>query len=325
VSLQLRSPAEFYIKYLVIHPDAYTTEQIRKRLLRESLDFIGDEYIDRVREEMPRMPNPFYPTDEHHLPSHMYICEQQINRIFIPDRTMRNVLTLVRLPRAKLQIETMLYGGQAHAITAAAVSRVCRTHCVAEDIALFMHYFCNYNLLDVLDIRRLNDWRDSITARDVLEFQGMEKSIKRTSYKDPRRIVAEMPQSPCAAFAAQMALGIMPPVAKIAERVEEIALLGAQRAHEAILENGPGAHEKFMMFASGSQRVSEVSQSIAKPNDALKNMSVSMRTSPTKAPTVQALTEGRHTVDMLPAKETTDGEDDGPDFDTDPSDTNGPG
>jgi hypothetical protein len=324
VSFQLSSPAEFYIKYLVIHPDGYTVEQIKKRLLRESLDFIGDEYLERVREEMPRVPVPFYPTDEHHMPSNMYICDQQIDRLFIPDRTMRTALMLLRLPRAKLQIETMIGSGQAHAITAAAVSRMCRVTCAADDIALFMHYFCNINLLDVLDMRRLHDLRDAIIERDIPEFKGRAASLKRTSYKDPRRIVSEMPWSPCTAFAAQVALGIMPPVAKIAERIDEVALLGVQRAHEAILDNGPAAFEKYAMFAGGSQRINEVSQSIAKPNDALKNLPISLRTDPVKAPTIQELTGGRHTVEMLPTKEVADGEDDGPDFDTDPSDTNGP-
>ena len=325
MSSRLRSPAEFYIKYLVIHPDGYSTEDIKERLLDESLDYIGPKYIDRLRKNMPKVPNPFYPTDAYHRQSYMYVCEQQIDRLFIPDSSMRRTLTLLRHAQAKLQIETMIGGGEPAVLIAAAVSRACRVHCTADDIKLFTHYFCDFRALDALDRRRLCDLRDKVMARDVEEFKDMEKSLRRTSYKDPRRIVAEMPQSPCAMFAAQLALGIMPPIAKIAERVEEVALLGIQRAHEAALDNGPGAHEKYAMFSGGSQRAVEVSQTIAKPNDALKGLGdIALRTSLKVAPTIHEITGGRHTVDMLPAKEMQDGEDDGPDFDTDPSDTNGP-
>ena len=42
------SPAELYVKYLVCHPDGYTTDAIRDIVRGQDLDYPSDDYVDRI-------------------------------------------------------------------------------------------------------------------------------------------------------------------------------------------------------------------------------------------------------------------------------------
>ena len=325
MSSRLLSPAQAYIKYLVVHPDGYTTADIRERLLDEGLDFVSDQYIERVRKKMPPLPRPFYPQDPWHVPSFAYTSEQQINRMFVPDAMMRVAKDLLLRPRVKEQVEAMVINGQPYSRIASAVTMEYKVYCTADAVGIFVHYFWNVLLLNLGQLRLLLDLRQSILEESIPEFRGKSAALKRMYYKDASRIAADMPRSPCGATSTQLALGISPPMQSVLERLEELAQRGLHRAEQAVQMLGPDAAEEYATWLSGAYTCVQIAQLIAKPNDNLKGLSaIALRTDPTPAPTIRELSQGRHTVDILPTKENP--HDDGADeVEPDPGEPDGGG
>lgn len=314
MSSRLLSPAQSYIRYLSVHPDKYTTADIKERLIDEGLDFISTGYLDRVRKKMPPPPRPFYPTDPYHRPSFEYICEQQINRMFVPDSMIRVTKQLVTRPRVKEQIEAMVINGQPYARIASAVTTEYKVYCTADAVGLFVHYFWDIMLLDLGQLRLLLELRSSFTEQSIPEFKGKGDALKRAYYKDPRRIAADMPRSPCGATATQLALGISPPMQSVVDRLEEIAQRGLHRSEQAAQSAGLHAAEEYSMWLSGAYTCVQIAQLIAKPNDSLKGLNaIALRTDSTPVPTIHQLSQGNHTVDILPTKENNNDDDDGDD------------
>src|SRR5580693_8714948 len=111
MSIRLRSPAEFYIRSLIVHPDNYSDADIVEILDDQRLIFYSEEYIGRFRKKVPPRPEPFYPDDDKHLPSYTYVTREYINTIFLRSREMKEALTILKWPRIQEFVETMMTSG----------------------------------------------------------------------------------------------------------------------------------------------------------------------------------------------------------------------
>src|ERR1700735_2810928 len=180
--MRLRSPAEFYIKHLCVHPNKYTTVDIKERLIDEGLDYISTDYIDRIRAKLTP-PDPFRPEDQSHAPSFNFLIEHRINRSFMRDRPMKMALALVDTPRAKEFAEAMTLIQVPPSAIASFVTRHRGVYITPEALELYTHYFWNINLLTTTQMRQLLLLRVDQAATDIPEFNDKRAILKNAYYK----------------------------------------------------------------------------------------------------------------------------------------------
>jgi len=327
-SLRLTSPAERYIRALVVHPDEYSSSDIEERLIDDGLDFISLKYIDSVRKKMPPRPRIFYPTDQSHQPSFMYICDNGINRFYIPDQTMRLSRSILEHARAKLQIEAMLMCGQTFLAISAALMHAYQIYATPDAVGLYKHYFWDTTALDVPKLRILLEIRYKVMEESIPEFKGRAEILRRAYYKDPRYFAVSMPNSMFSAYAVQQALGFLPPVGNIMESIDDLVGRTFHAAAQALMIGGPRASEEYANWLNAAQTLTNIQQTLGRPNDGLKGLeTIALRTDPAPVPTLSQLSggHGNHTAELVPMKGMSDGKDDRDEVDPDPGDEDGLG
>lgn len=305
--MRLRSPAEFYIKYLVCHPDRYTSDAVKERLLDEGLDFISTKYIDGLRDKC-KPPKPFQPTNQNHFPSYRFIIREKINRLFLPDAAMKTAKEILATPRAKEFVESMLLVNVPLTAIAGFVTRQRKIFCNVEALELYKHYFWNTDLLDSSQMRMLLQLRVDVLAEHVPEFKDKKSVLKSAYYKDPRTVAANLPYSPTSALLSQMRMGIKSSRAEIALRMMEARDVALVRAIEAVHTDGPGDDQKFMNYVNGGRILEELLQMVAKPEDQLRKQlsAIGLRTETKALPSIHSLSGGQHTVEIAPTKDQPD-------------------
>lgn len=279
-------------------------DAIRERLLDEGLDFISDQYLQKVRSKMT-LPDPFYPDDRGHAPSFSFLVKEKINRLFHRDLPMKMALEILETPRAKEFVEAMQLVHVPSSAIAAYISRQFGTYCTPEALELYAHYFWNINLLDSSQMRVLLQLRIDTLSTYVPEFQDRQSILKTAYYKDARKIAADLPYSPTTAMLAQMRLGIRPGKHELALRMLEARDLATVRAVEAVQQDGPGDSQKFLNYANGSRIFEEMIQMVVKPEDQMQEQlkSIALRTDTHTLPSIHQLSGGQHTVEVAPMKE----------------------
>src|SRR5258706_11783590 len=103
----LRSPAEFFIKYLLVHPRRYTVEDIQRLLDKVDLPFVSVAYVEGLRERLAP-PDPFRPWERLHSSSQRFLSRERLQRLFFRDKAMDRAQRILETPRAKEFAETML-------------------------------------------------------------------------------------------------------------------------------------------------------------------------------------------------------------------------
>ena len=302
--MRLRSPAEYYIKFLCVHPSNYATADIRERLLDEGLDFISDEYIERVRRKLTP-PDPFYPTDRRHKASMDFILDERINSLFQRTVPMKMALELLDTPRAKEFVETMLLIQVPPSAISAFVSRHRDVVCTPDALELYKHYFWNINLLDSSQMRALIQLRMDLMEASVPEFRGRKDVLKSAYYRDPRKTAAELPYSPTTAMLAQLRLGIKPGKYELSLRMLEARDQAVLRMVEAGQQGSRDDSQNFLNWANGARILEELLQMVVKPEDGMREQlrSIALRTETREIPSIHQLSDGRHTVDVSPTKD----------------------
>lgn len=300
--MRLRSPAEYYIKYLVCHPDRYDTTFIMGRLIDEGLDAISERYITDLRAKMDmRRPATFHPEDRGHAPSFAFVVKERINRLFQPDVSMKMALEILESPRAKEFVESMVLVHTPLSAIASFITKRRKVYCTAEALELYTHYFWNIELLDSTQMRVLLDMRADVAAANVPEFKDRLTILRRAYYKDPRKVAADLPYSPTSAMLAQMRMGERPSRVEIAKRMQETRDVVWLRAIEAAQTDGKGDDQKFLNYINGGRILEELLQLVVKPEDQLRDQlsAITLRTETKKVPSIHSLSDGRHTTELI--------------------------
>ena len=106
-----RSPCEYYLKYLLAHPDNYGLDQTREIVKSQHLDYIGESYMKRLAASIGARPVPYYPADVGHRRSQRFLIRLGIRPLFIPDDDIRLTDAFLQQPPAKELIETCAISG----------------------------------------------------------------------------------------------------------------------------------------------------------------------------------------------------------------------
>lgn len=297
-----RSPSEYYIKYLVVHPDGYDNERIRSICSKLDIEILGAWYLDQLRAEA-RPPTPFLPQDPGHQPSQKFIQRECLRSIFAPDESMLKAQQILEKPRLRELVEVMtLSGAPSEAIAKALAMRI-RYRCDPSTITLYRHYFWDIDLLDSYEMRAFLALRlERVAGNADPEVKAQYFHLHKMRFTDPRVVAARLPTSPLSALMAQVQMGVMPKGLQLQDVLESVRFMSSLRALEASTLGGPqgaGDGQGYMVTADIANRLLET---IVKPEDQLRKdlMNISLKLSGRTVPAVAELTGGRHTIDLQP-------------------------
>jgi hypothetical protein len=297
-----RSPSEVYIRYLLVHPNRYTNEQVKETLMFAKLDYLGSWYLDRLRASM-QVPVPFHPWDVRHRESQRFLLGNGLHDLFFPDGAVRDAFKLLRVPRCKQWVEAMIGANVPFWEISSQLLRAMGYSCSEETIKRYSDIFYNPNLLDVDEMRALVELRAELLAgHPDPEIRAQAKAVKKASYKSPMRTVANMPISSLTTFSAMISMGLMPNKLDV-PKVLSIALRGAAvRATEAAYEREPGDAQRFSFWATGIHNLLEALKDNVNVEEQLREQlsNLQVKYDRLDMPTVQEITGGRVTQNLEP-------------------------
>lgn len=302
-----RSPAELYLKYLVLHPRRYTNEEIRDIFEFAQLDFLGNWYVDKIREDLTP-PDPFFPFDTKHASSNRYLLATGLSWVFHPDEHGRRAFKILEKPRIKEFVESMTASNAPSIAIARACSRQYRFQCVSTDIDRYRDFFWNLDLVDSTELRALLQLRvDLVENHRNPEVAQTHRALKSAFYKDARKAAADLPFSPLSALIAQMRMGASPTKLDLALVVKETQNIVAMRLLESVSISSKGDSSRALDFSSVLEKVTGTLDKIVTPDAQLRDQlaAIAMRTDDVELPSIHALSFGRHTVEVT-QMETTD-------------------
>lgn len=297
-----RSPAEHYLKYLVVHPDAHTNDQIREIVGELQLDFVGNAYIDRLRSGLTA-PTPFYPAQLRHTSSQRFLIKERIQGLFHPDEDTKRALEVLEKPRVKEFVEAMSLSGAPPQAIAYGLRSQRQFSCTSVAVERYQHYFWNLQFIDSTDTRALLQMRlETAASSKDPEIQAQLTALKKARYNDPRVIAADLPASPLTALMSQMRMGLMPSSGQLSQVLETLRTAAAIRALEATLSGGPDDSVRALNFSGVVRVATETLEQVARPDEELNQKlgALLLRTEPAPVPLIHQLSQGQHTVEMQP-------------------------
>lgn len=304
-----RSPCEYYTKYLLVHPDGHTLEQVRDILKRQQLDHIGESYLTRLRDSLA-IPAPFYPYDLSHTRSQRFLFRERLDALFNPDDDMRAATELLGMPRIKEQIETLLLGGSQPSWIASAI-RHQGVSVTPTAVKRYKFYYWNVDLVDSTELRALlhlrNNTLDASEVRDP-ELVAHGAAMVQASYNDPRVSTANMAVRPLASLFNMMRMGYMPSNVEISRIAAATRNAATARAMEAAIRGGHKDHERGRDWSIVAKAMSEMLEAVGSPEEDFQKElnAITLKTEESEVPHIAELSDGDYTEDLLPLRDTID-------------------
>lgn len=303
-----RSPAELYIKYLLLHSKNYDNDAIKEILQFAQLDYLGDWYLDRLRSKLTP-PVPFRPFNKAHHPSQRFLLSSGLSWIFHPDKHGLKAFEILERPRVKEYVESSIASSAPSAAISYAVTRYLRFNCAPIDIDRYREFFWNVDLLDSTELRAALKLRiDLLEHHPNSEIRAQHGAMRQAYYKDARKTAAELPFSPIGAMLTQMRMGIVPSHTDVQKLMEQAKGLAANRSYEAMFINGPGDSKRALDYAGVLEKISNVSKEMTDPQEQMRDQlaTIAMRTDDKGLPSVHTLSLGRHTAEVAKMETTNE-------------------
>ncbi len=300
-----RSPCELYIKYLLVHPDEYSDENIRDIVRGQQLDYIGHDYLVRLRRRM-RQPIPFYPNDRMHAPSRRLIDKHKLAGFFHPDETSIAAMKLLEKPRAKELIETMVIAEDPPALIAHRLRGIGLTTTVRA-IKRYCSFYWNISLVDSTELRALLQMRVEYPRyRDdgmelIPETKLQLSAMKKAQYQDPRRMMVDIPIVPMAGLMNRLRMGMMPSQLDLAKLANVTRIAATVRSFQSTMSGGPNGAVQAMNYAIVAEKMSAMIEDLGSPDMELQRdlQQLGLATDDGTVPYIGEL-EGAHTVSLEP-------------------------
>ncbi len=300
--MNLRSPAELYIKYLICHPDRFNDLVIKTALEELDILFLGDDYIKSLRARCVP-PDPFRPNDPLHKKSHRFLIAENIRSLFLQTRATKIAFKILEKPRIKEFVESSILS---HAPSIAIANKVITfgMQCSPEAIDEYKKYFWNVDLLSATQMRTVlhMELDQNVLDNDSALTRDKKKAMKRASYLDPRKLAADLPYSPITALMAQMRMGQMPNRFELGKILQQAQAMAGLKVLEATMFGSPQDSQTALNFSSVVRNMTEALESVVKPDEHLREQlqAIALRTENAPVPSIHQLSAGHHTVDIQP-------------------------
>lgn len=291
-----RSPAEYYIKYLLLHPDNYDDDDIKRVLKEHQLDFPGGKYLDRLRARL-RPPSPFYPLNDLHPSSFRYLVSEKVHTLFHQDRKTVAALEILNKPRVKEMVESMTLLREPYALVVVRLQRAGLGSYRAGDLQRYCHFFWNLDLVDSTELNGLMQIRANLTDGDDVLAVAATKAMVRASYNDPRYSAATSPIPVVAAMRLQVRYGYMPDRVTTARLATLVAALGTGAAAEAAHGRGPKGAQHSRDYMAAAVQAAQLRQLLGSPEESLEKelQQLAVATAEGNVPHIDELTDGDYT------------------------------
>jgi len=307
-----RSPCELYLKYLIVHPDRYPTAVVKDIVVGQDLDYPGEVYLEGLRRRL-RIPVPFYPINKLHPRSQRFLKAEKLVGFFFPDEPANEAHRLLTVPRAKETIETMALAGDAPVYIAHRVRQL-NTACTADGVKRYCKYYWDLDLVDsteagaLLRLRLERVLDPFLPGMEPTEDQRMQyATLKKAKYRDPRRLAAEMPNSPMASLMNQLRMGLMPSQVELSRLLVATRMAAVCRASEVMMSSSPTDAARARDFTLTAKLITELITDIGSPDTELQKdlQQLVLETEQGQVPHIKELTEGNtepEIVDMVEAE-----------------------
>jgi hypothetical protein len=292
------SPCDFYLRYLVTHPDRYGDHQIRNLVKLQKLDFLGMEHLGRLRAECTP-PTPFYPDDKCHHLSQRFLTKERIHGLYHPDDDGVIAIQLLDHPRGKELTEQMLVTGAETVWICAMLKRV-QFSATPRSIELYQHFYFNTKLVDATELRAILMMRSQVEVNQGdSDAKNYALSYASASKADIASLTASSSLSPFARVLNMMKMGIMPSGVQLSKIATVARMASIVRAAESSLLGHP---EKARDFALAGKILTELMESVGDVSgDLQKGMqNMLLDTDASEVPSMDELTNGNVAVDLLP-------------------------
>lgn len=294
------SPCDYYLRFLVSHPDGYTDFQIRNLVKLQHLDFLGMGHLGRIRvETLP--PTPFYPEDELHEESQRFLMKHRIYSLYFyeKDEDMKQAIRLLDHPRGKEMTEQMLFSGAEPLWVSHTLKRL-RFTATPRTIELYKHFYFNTDLVSETEMRAImgmrSDLEVSSSDNDELNFKAAYKLASKSHIAD---LTTNAAISPFSRILGMLKVGLMPNGVQISRLVTAGRAAATVRSLENTLIGRPEAARDFALTA---KLMNELLESVGDASGDLQNslMKLALDTDASEIPSIQSLSGGNHTTDLVP-------------------------
>ena len=306
-----RSPAEYYIKYLMCHPDGYTEEDIKHTVREHQLDWPGGTYFIRLKRRV-KPPKPFYPNNDSHRASYRFLTAEKIHTMFHKDRVTLGALKLLNTPRAKEALESMVLV-EDHPSTICSRMAHMKFTFDPDILRRYLHFFFNLSLVDSTEMRALLRLRvdNMIDDGDTVMHLKEREAMKSATYMDPRHNAANSPILPLAGMMNQIRYGFLPSQVDMARILRAAEYAAGVRTIESLAVTGPQSPSHARDFSIVARNMGELLEIVGSPDDQLQRdvMAMLLDTDSSQPPLVEVLSEGQHTADMQLLRERNEEDD----------------
>ena len=292
-----RSPCEAYLKYLIVHPDGFTDEQVRNLTEAQHLDYVGGPYMARLR-AICIPPNPFYPENSAHMPSTRFLLKEKLEDIFRPDKDMRIATRLVDQPRAKDLIETMLITHASFVWIRTALKRI-GVEATIVSLELYRFYYFNLKILNADELKSILAMRGEPQSTSDPYEQRFNRHYAAAVADSESLQAARMAVTPFAGIMQLMRHGIMPPNVEVNKLVAATRLAALVRTSDSLHTNDP---DKARDYAFIAKMMSEIAQDVGDVEEGLQEglTKLILKTDTRALPNIKELSDGSHTLDLQP-------------------------
>lgn len=297
-----RSPSELYIKYLLVHPNGYTDEQVIQALQFAKFDYLGAWYLKKLRTEMP-LPVPFYPNDIKHRHSQKFLLEQGLQDLFHPDQEVKDAFKLLKFPRCKHWIEVMLTCFVPPVEISRQLIRAMNFSVGAKTIERYSSIFYNPNLLDVDEMRALVEFRhQQLADHPDPEIRAQARAAKIAFRQSGLKTAADYPMSALTSYMAMIEMGLTPtnidPYKLLKMATQQVSFRIAQAAYD----KDAGAASRLNFWATGLRQIDEILRENVDAEEQMREQlaNLHIKHDQLSMPTVHQITQGNVTVNMEP-------------------------
>lgn len=315
-----RSPAELYLKYLIVRHESSSDKQIADIARAQHLDPLGAFYIARLRRDVVT-PVPFYPENKQHKASFRFLMAKGLFAFFWPNQHVTTALNLLKHPQAKELIEQMLLSRSPVNWIVGALQRE-GYRASDKAVVYYKSFFFNVDLVDDLEMRTLLRLRfqatQSATDPDVAR---MEAAYEKEAWSDPRTAVAAAPIRSLATLMTSVRMGLLPDNASLAKVLATARYVTVVRSIEAAVRNGQYDAERSQAYMSVAAAANTILESVGSPEEDFQSKlsSIRLQTEEGELPMLEDVSRGIHTDDIeLPGGQDADSELTGESSDTEP-------
>jgi hypothetical protein len=291
-----RSPAEYYIKYMMLLPAAMADADIVRKLRDQQLDYPGAQYLKLLRASLTP-PQPFYPTVQTHAPSYRFLQYHRVHKLFFPDEHMHKAAWLLQHPRGKEVIESLLLTAETPEKIVQRLAYLGFQTVTEQAVAYYKHFFLNPELVSPMEMAALIVIRveDILLEGDDRETQIRYKAMKSAMYSDPRYRAVTSVNKETAAMGLQLRHGVTPDRVGFSKLLTSIQQTGATAVLEAVNRRGPKDAQNARDYMSVVDIASRTLKEMGDGDGNFSKAIIALGTDKREVPGVLQMTEGNYT------------------------------